>query len=257
MAVICYKLGLGTTNFRNFSLSQITRPPQMLENSSELPAELSEEKSEGKDDTCRKKSENATDTVSVEDNTREKQSVTPAKRSRSSSSSDTDSFHSINSSSSNIDSKSNGSLESSARLCSDRRTCLRLPPELSISTRSAGDDARDNPRTHSPSPPSPVEVPVDPRVWTSSHIAGWVKWMTKQFKIVPEPDTSRFPTTGAELCTMSRAEFWVCAGSREGGILFAKHFALMLHNATGRETSPMLRDDEPSKFKLQRCYPSI
>ncbi|XP_075154131.1 DNA-binding protein D-ETS-6-like [Haematobia irritans] len=105
-------------------------------------------------------------------------------------------------------------------------------------------------RGNTPNPPSPVEVPVDPRVWNSDHIAGWVRWMTKQFRIEPEPDISRFPTSGAELCTMSRAEFWVCAGSREGGKLFAKHFALTLHHATGRETSPMLTDNEPNPYQL-------
>ncbi|TMW50871.1 hypothetical protein DOY81_004058 [Sarcophaga bullata] len=101
-------------------------------------------------------------------------------------------------------------------------------------------------REITPPPPSPVEVPLDPRVWKAEHIAGWVKWMTKQFNIVPEPDVARFPNTGAELCSLSRAEFWVCAGSREGGKLFAKHFALTLHSATGRETSPMLNDNEPN-----------
>lgn len=109
-------------------------------------------------------------------------------------------------------------------------------------------------REVTPPPPSPVEVPLDPRVWKAEHIAGWVKWMTKQFKIVPEPDVARFPTTGAELCLLSRAEFWVCAGSCEGGKLFAKHFALTLHSATGRETSPMLNDNEPSKYEYLETF---
>lgn len=118
------------------------------------------------------------------------------------------------------------------------------PDALSDVVKSADVICKDN----SPPPLSPVEVPLDPRVWKAEHVAGWVKWMTKQFNIEPEPDITRFPTTGAELCTLSRAEFWVCAGSREGGILFAKHFALTLHSATGREMSPMLNDNEPSKF---------
>ncbi|XP_037928309.1 DNA-binding protein D-ETS-6-like [Teleopsis dalmanni] len=95
-----------------------------------------------------------------------------------------------------------------------------------------------------------VEVPIDPHVWSSNHINSWVKWLTKQFKIEPEPDITRFPTTGEELCTLSRADFWVCAGSSYGGAIFAKHFALSLYHATGRETSPMLTDNEPNPYQL-------
>nr|XP_014090996.2 DNA-binding protein D-ETS-6-like [Bactrocera oleae]XP_036222630.1 DNA-binding protein D-ETS-6-like [Bactrocera oleae] len=95
-----------------------------------------------------------------------------------------------------------------------------------------------------------VKVPLDPHAWSTDDIAKWVKWLTKHFKIDPEPDISRFPTTGAELCELSRADFWVCAGSRQGGILLAKHFALTLYSATGRETSPMLNEDEPNPYQL-------
>ncbi|XP_073821097.1 uncharacterized protein [Musca autumnalis] len=105
-------------------------------------------------------------------------------------------------------------------------------------------------RDLTPPPITPVEVPVDPRVWNSDHISAWVRWMTKQFSIEPEPDITRFPTSGIELCSMSRADFWVCAGSRHGGILFAKHFAWTLHSVTGRETSPMLNDNEPNPYQL-------
>ncbi|XP_054743302.1 DNA-binding protein D-ETS-6-like [Anastrepha obliqua] len=95
-----------------------------------------------------------------------------------------------------------------------------------------------------------VEVPLDPHAWNVDHITSWVKWLTKQFNIDPEPDISRFPTVGSELCELSRADFWVCAGSRQGGIVLAKHFALTLYNATGRETSPMLNEDEPNPYQL-------
>lgn len=98
-------------------------------------------------------------------------------------------------------------------------------------------------------PTSPVvKVPLDPHAWNTDDIAKWVKWLTKQFKIDPEPDIARFPTVGVELCELSRADFWVCAGSRQGGIILAKHFALTLYNATGRKTSPMLNEDEPSEY---------
>ncbi|XP_018796825.1 PREDICTED: DNA-binding protein D-ETS-6-like [Bactrocera latifrons] len=100
-------------------------------------------------------------------------------------------------------------------------------------------------------PASPVvKVPLDPHAWSTDDIAKWVKWLTKQFNIDPEPDISRFPTTGVELCELSKADFWVCAGSRQGGILLAKHFALTLYSATGRETSPMLNENEPNPYQL-------
>lgn len=155
---------------------------------------------------------------------------------------DRSSAHSSSSSSTNSNSKSHTTKVK-------KKIPPALPPVVETNpTSSPTSEKSDVARPTTPPPPSPVEVPMDPRVWTADHIAGWVKWMTKQFKIEPEPDVTRFPTTGAELCTLSRAEFWVCAGSRQGGILFAKHFALTLHSATGRESSPMLNDNEPSKY---------
>ncbi|SPP79726.1 DNA-binding protein D-ETS-6 isoform X1 [Drosophila guanche] len=97
---------------------------------------------------------------------------------------------------------------------------------------------------------TPVEVPVDPHAWSTEDIASWVKWLTRKFKIDPEPDIGRFPKNGQELCDLSRADFWVCAGSRRGGTLLAKHFALSLYHATGRETSPMLNESEPNPYQL-------
>lgn len=93
-------------------------------------------------------------------------------------------------------------------------------------------------------------LPVDPRVWDSSHIRSWVKWMTRKFNIDPKPDIARFPKNGLELCDFSKADFWVCAGSKDGGIVVAKHFAYTLYSATGRETSPMLNDNEPNPYQL-------
>ncbi|XP_017075407.2 DNA-binding protein D-ETS-6 isoform X1 [Drosophila eugracilis] len=97
---------------------------------------------------------------------------------------------------------------------------------------------------------SPVEVPVDPHAWTTADIACWVKWATQKFKLDPEPDVDRFPKDAQELCELTRADFWVCAGSRRGGMLLSKHFALSLYHATGRETSPMLNDNEPNPYQL-------
>ncbi|XP_037817862.1 DNA-binding protein D-ETS-6 isoform X1 [Lucilia sericata] len=183
----------------------------------------------------------------------------PPRRYSSSSSNSSDSSSSSSSSSKSTYTDRSESDNSSTTDTSDNsqlsKNKKKIPPALpSIESQSTSPVLVDNPdvvsKETTPPPPSPVEVPLDPRVWKAEHIAGWVKWMTKQFKIEPEPDIARFPTTGAELCTLSRAEFWVCAGSREGGILFAKHFALTLHSATGRETSPMLNDNEPNPYQL-------
>ncbi|KAH8353411.1 hypothetical protein KR084_010796 [Drosophila pseudotakahashii] len=97
---------------------------------------------------------------------------------------------------------------------------------------------------------SPVEVPVDPHAWSSDDIASWVRWATRKFKLDPEPDVERFPKDAQELCDLTRADFWVCAGSRRGGMLMSQHFAISLYQATGRETSPMLNDNEPNPYQL-------
>lgn len=170
----------------------------------------------------------------------------------SSSSSSSDSSSSISKSTYSDSSESDNNSSTTHTSDNSQRKKKKIPPALPPIEPQQNvelvDAAGAVTKENSPPPISPVEVPLDPRVWKAEHIAGWVKWMTKQFKIEPEPDIARFPTTGAELCTLSRAEFWVCAGSRQGGILFAKHFAFTLYNATGRETSPMLNDNEPSKL---------
>lgn len=91
----------------------------------------------------------------------------------------------------------------------------------------------------------------DPSEWTASNIDSWLAWTTKKFNIEPAPMIARFPTTGAELVKMSRAEFWVCAGSKNGGNTLSMHIAHLIHSATGRCTSPMLNDNDPGK--LQRA----
>ncbi|XP_050320142.1 DNA-binding protein D-ETS-6-like [Bactrocera neohumeralis] len=144
--------------------------------------------------------------------------------------------------------KADGEVEKS--IASANETSGNVESERLPSNADEGDSDASSDSVKS-RPASPVvKVPLDPHAWSTDDIAKWVKWLTKQFKIDPEPDISRFPTTGAELCELSRAEFWVCAGSRQGGILLAKHFALTLYSATGRETSPMLNEDEPNPYQL-------
>lgn len=166
----------------------------------------------------------------------------------SSSSSDTDSDSSTSSSTSSTSSNNNSTSRRSASRHSSPLPAAQLsslpaasrPPSPTPADEPVGSDTESEPG-------SPVLVPVDPHAWTTEDIASWVKWLTRKFKIEPEPDITRFPKDGKELCQLSRADFWVCAGSRRGGILLAKHFAFSLYHATGRETSPMLNENEPSK----------
>ncbi|XP_052837961.1 DNA-binding protein D-ETS-6 isoform X1 [Drosophila gunungcola] len=177
------------------------------------------------------------------------------RRRRCSSTSTSDSSGSSDSSTgSDTDSSSSSSSSSSSRSKTNLPPALNLQVPLPLAT----------PTGHSPnpSPPcrkdsvdsnrsiSPVEVPVDPHAWSSEDIASWVKWTTRKFKLDPEPFIDRFPKDAQELCELTRADFWVCAGSRRGGMLLSKHFALSLYHATGRETSPMLNDDDPDPYQL-------
>ncbi|KAH8409515.1 hypothetical protein KR222_007699 [Zaprionus bogoriensis] len=180
------------------------------------------------------------------------------RRERRHSSSSNSSSSSSSSCSSDTSSSSSSSSNGSSRSSSSSAAGSRLPPTLppltvSVSPPSPPSAAAAPPADASDTesePPSPVVVPVDPHAWTAEDIAGWVKWLTRKFKIEPEPDITRFPKDGKELCQLSRADFWVCAGSRLGGILLAKHFALSLYRATGRETSPMLNENEPNPYQL-------
>lgn len=73
--------------------------------------------------------------------------------------------------------------------------------------------------------------------------------MGKTKNIQPAPIPSRFPQTGEELVTLSRAEFWVCAGSKYGGNTLAKHLAFIIRDATGRCTSPLTNENDPGNEK--------
>ncbi|EDW03429.1 GH10509 [Drosophila grimshawi] len=160
-----------------------------------------------------------------------------------STSSDSDSSQSSNSSSSDTSSsRTNGSRSKSSWLPVSVPLVAPTPtsPPLPIPAHDADEES---------SAETPV-VPVDPHAWSADDIASWVKWLTRKLKIDPEPDITRFPKDGKELCELSRSDFWVCAGSRRGGILLAKHFALSLYRATGRETSPMLNENEPNPYQL-------
>ncbi|XP_011189558.3 DNA-binding protein D-ETS-6-like [Zeugodacus cucurbitae] len=144
--------------------------------------------------------------------------------------------------------KADGQVEKSSASANETRVNVESEA-LPTNTNAGNSDSSSESAKSRPASPV-VKVPLDPHAWNTDDIAKWVKWLTNQFKIDPEPDIARFPTTGAELCELSRADFWVCAGSRQGGIILAKHFALTLYSATGRETSPMLNEDEPNPYQL-------
>ncbi|KAH8266505.1 hypothetical protein KR044_009291 [Drosophila immigrans] len=177
------------------------------------------------------------------------------RRHRPSSSSDSDSSSSSSSDDSTSESDTSSSSSSDSSSHSSRLPLLVKSPqglELPVSVSrppSSKSDEEQEQEQEDKAPGTPV-LPVDPHVWTNEDIASWVKWLTRKVKIDPEPDITRFPKDGNELCQLSRADFWVCAGSRRGGILLAKHFALSLYRATGRETSPMLNENEPNPYQL-------
>ncbi|KAH8360945.1 hypothetical protein KR093_000940 [Drosophila rubida] len=180
------------------------------------------------------------------------------RRHRRSSSSNSDTSSSSSSDDSTSSSESDTSSSSSSRSSHSSRLpllvrsqVLQLPANVSPPSKKSDEEPRkeEEDEEEDKAPGTPV-LPVDPHAWTEEDIASWVKWLTRKVKIDPEPDITRFPKDGNELCQLTRADFWVCAGSRRGGILLAKHFALSLYRATGRETSPMLNENEPNPYQL-------
>jgi hypothetical protein len=80
---------------------------------------------------------------------------------------------------------------------------------------------------------------TDPAEWNAGHVRSWLKWSSRQFSLNPEPEADKFPTSGAELLELSRAEFETKAGSARAGRLLAIHLAHLRHSVTGRSTSPL------------------
>lgn len=98
-----------------------------------------------------------------------------------------------------------------------------------------------------------IRLPTDPSEWNSDNIKAWIAWVTKEFKLQPSPDYNRFPSTGKELVEFTRADFWVCAGSKLGGNTLAKHLAYLQHTATGRCMSPLNNDNDPGMDYFLYC----
>lgn len=92
------------------------------------------------------------------------------------------------------------------------------------------------------------DVPTDPSVWNDEHIKSWLKWISKKFSLDPELSSLRFPKHGNELVKLSKAEFWVCAGSKEAGNILAKYIAHIVQNATGIDMKHLLDENDPGKY---------
>lgn len=90
---------------------------------------------------------------------------------------------------------------------------------------------------------------IDPSEWNAANIKTWLNWSTKKFDIKPPPVRSRIPNTGKELVELSKAEFWVCAGSKHGGNTLAKYIAWKVYDATGKWIPSLQNKNDPGKRK--------
>lgn len=95
---------------------------------------------------------------------------------------------------------------------------------------------------------------ADPTEWDTANIKSWLNWMTKKFNIDPSPTRSRFPKTGKELVEMSKAEFWVCAGSKYGGNKLAEYIAWKIYDATGRPMSELQNRQDPGERNIIHTF---
>uniref|UniRef100_A0AAG5D9I1 ETS domain-containing protein n=1 Tax=Anopheles atroparvus TaxID=41427 RepID=A0AAG5D9I1_ANOAO len=90
-----------------------------------------------------------------------------------------------------------------------------------------------------------IYVPNNPLQWTAEHVSAWTLWVSKNFDIFPPLEPARFPKSGDEIAQFTKADFWVCAGSKAGGDTLAKHFAHLMHRATGAEDKQLYSDVDP------------
>ncbi|CAL4068410.1 unnamed protein product [Meganyctiphanes norvegica] len=72
-------------------------------------------------------------------------------------------------------------------------------------------------------------VPNDPRQWSAQDIQNWISWAKKEFNLTPTLSADRLPTSGAQLCTMTRNEVQQRVGKASGKVL-AQHIDCLLGN---------------------------
>lgn len=92
-----------------------------------------------------------------------------------------------------------------------------------------------------------VMVPPDPNDWDAGHIAAWLRWLEVRCQIEPALQATQFPSRGADLVQMRRADFVVSAGSRSGGRLLAMHVAHLVRQVSG-SIGRQEEDQEPGIF---------
>lgn len=90
-------------------------------------------------------------------------------------------------------------------------------------------------------------VVSDPAEWNSEHILQWLNWTTKKFRLTTKPDALKFPTTGTELCELTKADFEKITGDQRSGELLAVHLAHLRHSATGHTSSSL---NEKPKYRI-------
>ncbi|EFA01591.1 DNA-binding protein D-ETS-6 [Tribolium castaneum] len=110
----------------------------------------------------------------------------------------------------------------------------RSTESINTSQKSAGNSDSDSDIDN-----EMVLVPSDPLEWTNTHIKSWLSWCSRKFSLNPKPDFEKFPTTGKELCELTRTDFETKAGCERTGTILAKHIAHLRHSVTGRSTSPL------------------
>lgn len=94
---------------------------------------------------------------------------------------------------------------------------------------------------------SPIYVPSDPKTWSESHIVQWLKWASEMFNIKPPLDASRFPKSGTEMATFTKADFYISCASFEGGKNIAQHFKYMMESVGGSCDETLNDTEDPSK----------
>ncbi|XP_055539139.1 DNA-binding protein D-ETS-6-like isoform X1 [Wyeomyia smithii] len=109
------------------------------------------------------------------------------------------------------------------------------------SSSDAGEEESDN---------ALIYVPTNPLEWTGEHVSSWVRWVSKKFNIFPNLEPVRFPNNGTDLVRFTKADFWVCAGSKAGGDTLAKHFAHLLQSGTGIEDKLLGNNVDPEPYQL-------
>lgn len=71
------------------------------------------------------------------------------------------------------------------------------------------------------------KVPPDPRMWTAEDIESWVAWARKEFDLSPTLSSALLPSSGYELCSLTRGDIQRKVGKNSGRKL-AQHLDILL-----------------------------